>query len=330
MNKNYNAQANKQPIGSIIAELYSKYGMFVILVFIFAVASLLSNSFLSFSNFSNVLRSMAAVGLVAFGMTFILILGMIDLSAGSVMAFAGCVSSVLAAKTGLLIPSIIVGVVVGGIFGILNGAIVTKFGIPAFIMTLATQNIARGLALLITGNRPVRGMGEGFRFLGQGHFFNTIPVPIVIMIVFLLICWFVLNRTRFGRYVFAVGGNVQAAKASGISVKATVVKAYLLHGLLVGLAGVVLMSRMNSGQPSGAVGYEFDAITAVVLGGTSLMGGTGNMFGTFIGACIVAILDNLLVLKGIETHWQLVIRGVVIAFAVIADFKTKSILRQSN
>lgn len=310
------------------ASLYSKYGMFVILLVIFVASALISPNFIKISNLLNILRNMSPTGLAALGMTFILILGMIDLSVGSVMAFAGCVACIIARDTGLVLVAIIVAILIGGVFGVLNGFIVTKFGIPAFIMTLGTQYIARGAALLATGAFPVSNMGDDFRILGQGYLFKVIPIPIIIMIVFMILGWVVLNRTKFGRYVFASGGNAQAARASGISVERTVLNAFTLHGCLVGLAGAMLMSRLNSGQPSGAQNYEFFAITAAVVGGTSLMGGMGNILGTFIGAFIVGILDNILLLQGVDTYWQYIIKGIVIVLAVIVDFRTKKALQR--
>lgn len=312
-----------------MASLYLKYGMFVILAAIFIVSALLSNNFIKVSNLLTILRTMSATGIAALGMTFILILGHIDLSVGSVMAFAGCVACIITRDTGMVLLAIFVAILIGAGIGLLNGAVVTKFGIPAFIMTLATQYVARGLALLSTGGFPVNHMGEAFKILGQGAIFGVLPVPIVIMAVLMIVGWIVLNKTKFGRYVFASGGNPSAAKASGVNVNGTVIKAFIMHGCLSGLAGVLLMSRMNSGQPSGATNYEFYAITAAVVGGTSLSGGIGNILGTFIGALIVAIIDNIMLLKGIDVYWQYIIKGIVIALAVIADFKTRSILQKS-
>lgn len=315
---------------TMVAEFYSKYGMFAILLLIILMAAALNENFIKIANLLNILRTMSSIGLAAFGMTFILILGMIDLSVGSVMALAGCVACVITKNTGLVIPAILIGVLIGGAFGLLNGAIVTGFGIPAFIMTLATQNIARGISLLITNGGRVIQMGDDFRILGQGYIFNVIPIPIVIMFAFLLISHIVLTKTTFGCHVFAAGGNPYAAKVSNVNVTFTVLMSFLINGLFVGLAGVMLMSRLYTGLPDGATGYEFSAVTAVVVGGTSLMGGTGSVLGTFVGALIVAIIDNVVILQGIDIYWQYIIKGIVIALAVIVDFKTKASLSKAE
>lgn len=312
------------------AKQYSKWGMFFILVLIFVLSAMLDRVFLTSDNLANVFRNMAIVALVAFGMTFLLILGMIDLSAGSVMALAGCMACLVVRNTGSVFLAIATGIFVGGVSGMINGLVVTKFRIPAFIMTLAMQTSARGAVLMITKGTPVSGMGDHFKKLGQGSVFGAIPIPIIIMVVMLVVCWLLLNRTRFGRYVFAVGGNEQAARASGVNVNSTIFRAFVLNGLLVGFAGVMFMSRLNSGQPAGATNYEFDAITAGVVGGTSLAGGSGSIFGTFIGGLIISILNNMMNLKGLSSNWQLIVKGVIIACSVILDYQTKAILGQKN
>ena len=315
-----------------IARFYSQYGMFLILIVILIIATAISDVFLTRTNISNVLRNMAVSSLAAFGVTFLLILGMIDLSSGSVMALAGCVCCIIIRETGSLVLGISAGIFVGGISGIFNGSIVAYLRIPAFIMTLATMWMARGAAMLITDGYPVAGMGDTFKIFGQGYVdgWNIVPTPIVVMFIFLVVSSVLLNRTQLGRYIFAVGGNENAARASGVNIKRTVINAFVINGLMVGLAGVMLMSRINSGQPSGAAGYEFDAITAAVVGGTSLLGGTGTMTGTFIGGLIVGVLNNILNLKGVSSFWQMVVRGAIIALAVIVDFKTKAILQKQS
>lgn len=325
----YEKNLQRRSTETVIAKIYSKYGMFVILFFIIFISIVLNENFIKGTNISSILKNMSAIGVAALGMTFVLILGMIDLSIGAVMALSGCIACIIAKDPALVIPAIFAGVLSGGIVGLLNGSIITAFGIPAFIMTLATQNIARGIALLVTNKVPVSGMAKSFKLLGQGQVFGGLAISVIIMIALLLVCWILLMRTRFGRYVFAAGGNPSASKATGVNVAFTVLMSFFINGLLVGLAGVMLMSRLNSGQPLGADGYEFSALTAVVLGGTSLMGGTGSMTGTFIGVLIVAILDSIMMLEGVNSYWQYIIKGTVIALAVIADFKTKSILSRS-
>jgi inositol transport system permease protein len=319
-------------LGNAAAEIYTTYGMFIILIVILIVCSVMSDVFLNGTNISNVLRNMSTVALVAFGMTFLLILGMIDLSAGSVMAFAGCVCCIIIRETESVPLGMIIGIIIGGLFGLVNGGVVAYFRIPAFIMTLGSQSIARGAALLITGGNPVSNIGDVFKQFGQGYMdtWKIIPIPIVTMLIFFGITWVLLNRTKFGRHVVAMGGNENAARASGVGPKSTVIKAFLLEGLLVGLAGVMLMSRLNSGQPNGATGYEFDAITAAVVGGTSLMGGIGNIQGAFVGCLIIGVLNNIMNLYGVSSFWQMVVKGVIIALAVIIDYKTKDILQRKG
>lgn len=315
--------------GLRFAAFYSQYGMFAILLIIVVVSSCLSNKFFSTPNLLNILRTTSPTGLVALGMTLILILGQIDLSVGSVMALSGCVACLINKNIGNTWMGILAAMGIGMMFGLINGGIITSTKIPSFITTLGTQYIARGAAMLITGGFPISKMYPNFKILGQGYIFGIIPTPIVVMLICFIVVGIVLHKTRFGRYIFATGGNEQAAKASGINTNWTILKSFLIHGALCGLAGVMLMSRLNSGQPAGATNYEFYAITAAVVGGTSLMGGIGNCVGTLTGAVIVGVLDNILLLRGVDTYWQYVIKGCVIVLAVIADFKTKAALRKA-
>jgi inositol transport system permease protein len=206
----------------------------------------------------------------------------------------------------------------GVLIGFINGLVITTFNIPAFIMTLAVTTIARGSVLLMTNATPVSGMDKSFLIIGQGYI-GIISVPIVILLVLFVITLVLLNKTRFGRYLFAVGGNINAAKASGINSKLVIIKAFILDGALAAIAGVVLMSRINSGQPAAGVGYEFDAITGVVVGGTSLAGGVGSIGGTIIGVIIVAIIGNIQNLLNVHTYWQQIVKGLIILVAVIVD-----------
>jgi inositol transport system permease protein len=209
-------------------------------------------------------------------------------------------------------------VVTGLFIGCINGFVITKFNIPAFIMTLAVTTVARGSALLFTKGVPISGMGAQFLIIGQGNW-GFMPISVLILIILFVITWILLNKTPFGRYIFAVGGNENAAVASGIRSKIVVLKAFVLDGALTATAGIVLMSRINSGQPAAGVGYEFDAITAVVVGGTSLSGGSGSIVGTIIGAVIVGIINNVQNLLNVNAYWQQIVKGLIILFAVILD-----------
>jgi inositol transport system permease protein len=320
-----NTREKNKKIGIRFASVYMKYGMIFILLVLIIVSGILNHNFLTNRNITNILRYISIVVLVAFGQTMVLILGKIDLSSGSIMALTGCITAMIVSSTGNLFLGIALGVLVGAFSGFINGYIIAVFKIPAFIMTLAMMTIARGIVLLITNAIPVSGMGNDFPFIGQGMI-SVLPMPVIIMIIFFAICWTILNRTKFGRYIYVCGGNEKAAVSSGISVKRTITVTYIIVGTMTAIAGIVLMSRINSGQPAGALGYEFDAITGAVVGGTSLMGGIGNIPGTFIGCLIVGIINNIMNLTGVSSYWQQITKGIIIATAVILDIQTKSIL----
>ncbi|ANL69888.1 ribose ABC transporter permease protein (plasmid) [Rhizobium phaseoli] len=304
------------------SQIYRKYGTVLIFVGICILASILSPTFLTEANLTNVLRQVVVVSLLACGVTFIIILGHIDVSLGSVLALCGVIAASVMAITGSVILAVVAGVAVGMVTGIINGFVITFFRIPSFIMTLAMTTVARGAVLLYTGGSPVTGLGE-FRVIGQGSL-GPVPISVLILAIVVVISWILLNKTKFGRYVYAVGGNERAARASGINPDSIIVKAFIFNGILCAVAGIVLMSRINSGQPAGGVGYEFDAITAVVVGGTSLMGGTGTITGTIIGSMIIGVINNMLNLMNVSSYWQQIIKGLIIAIAVILDVWTKS------
>jgi inositol transport system permease protein len=299
-----------------------KNGIFLVLVVLFIFSAIFVNGFFTPTNLTNVMRQIAVVTIVALGATFVIILGHINVAYGSEIALIGCISCSVMVSTGSLFLALLAAIALGALIGGINGFIITKFGIPAFIMTLAVTTAARGSALLFTGGIPVAKMGPSFLVLGQGNL-GIIPVSVIILFGLFITTWTFLNKTSFGRYVYAVGGNENAAIASGIKSKRVIFKAFILDGILTAIAGVVLMSRMNSGQPSAAVGYEFDAITAVVVGGTSLSGGSGSLVGTVIGAIIVGIINNVQNLLNINTQWQQVVKGIIILLAVILDIVSK-------
>ncbi|MEN9891949.1 MAG: Ribose transport system permease protein rbsC [Pseudomonadota bacterium] len=304
------------------AEIYRKYGTILIFIGIFILASVLDETFLTAGNLTNVLRQVVVVSLLACGVTFIIILGHIDVSLGSVLALCGTLAASVMSMTGSLPLALGAGVLAGIVTGLLNGWVVTYFKIPSFIMTLAMTTVARGAILLYTAGVPVSDLGH-FSVIGQG-FIGPVPISVLILIAVVIVSWVLLNRTQFGRHVYAVGGNIKAAQASGIDTDSVIRKAFIYNGILVAIAGIVLMSRVNSGQPAAGVAYEFDAITAVVVGGTSLMGGTGTITGTVIGAMIIGVINNILNLMNVSSYWQMIIKGLIIAVAVILDVKTKS------
>lgn len=304
------------------AEIYSRFGIFIILVVAVIVASFLSDTFLTPRNISNIIRQNAVVMIIAFGSQIVLITGGCDLSAGSVCALAGVSSTMIMLSTGNAVVALLGGILIGAACGFINGWVITTCGIPDFIMTLAMQFICRGTVLAMTDAQPVFGFDKSFTVFGQGRI-GPVPVPTIIMVVVLIIYWIMMNRRRFGRYVYAVGGNAEAARSSGINVKWVKIKAYLFAGAAAGLGGVILMSRMNSGQPNGGEQYEFDAITAAIIGGTSMSGGTGKVYGVVVGALFVGVLLNIMTQMDVSAYYQKIVKGAIIALAVIIDVQVR-------
>jgi len=311
-------------------EFYTRFGTFLLLVIIFLGASFFVPGFFGRENLTNIMRQIAVVVVLAFGVEFVIVLGHINVALGSEIALIGCISCMVMVGTqdtlgtaGALVVSIVVSLAVGVGIGAINGFVITKFNIPAFIMTLGVTECAKGTVLLLTGGQSVSGMADNFKFLGQGYIFNVIPVSVIVMLLVFAICWILLNKCKFGRHLFAVGGNSNAAEASGIKTKNIVRKAFIIDGICAAIAGILFMSRMGAGQPSAGVTYEFKAITACVVGGTSLSGGSGTLVGTLIGAIIVGIIENAQTLLGINTYWQQIVRGLIILIAVIIDVVTK-------
>lgn len=308
---------------------YGKYGTILLLVLLFILASMFVPGFFAQKNLTNILRQIAVVTILGFGVEFVIILGHINVALGSEIALLGCISCLtmvgLQERLGAgpaLALSLCAAMGMGAVIGGINGYVITKFNIPAFIMTLAVTTVARGSALLITGGKPVSGMDAAYKVIGQGYI-GPLPISVLILAVLFAVCWIILNKLRFGRHLFAVGGNINAAEASGIRSKNVVRKAFLIDGLMAAVAGVLFMSRMGTAQPSAGVAYEFDAITACVVGGTSLSGGSGTVTGTLIGAIIVGIINNAQNLLGISAYWQQIVKGLIILVAVIIDVVTK-------
>jgi inositol transport system permease protein len=299
-----------------------KNGIFLILILIFLLSALFVDGFFSRANLTNVLRQITVVTILALGATFVIILGHINVAYGSEIALIGCVACTVMVASGSFIIALFVAIALGLLIGAANGFVITRFGIPAFIMTLAVTTVTRGAVLLYTNATPITGMGKSFAFIGQGYI-GFMPVSVLVLIILFCFSWTLLNKTVFGRHLYAVGGNENAAIASGIRSKRVVSMAFLLDGFMAAIAGVMLMSRMNSGQPAAGVSYEFDAITAVVVGGTSLSGGSGTIVGTIIGAVIVGIINNILNLSNVNTYWQQIAKGLIILVAVIADVVNK-------
>lgn len=279
-----------------------------------------SKAFWSSRNLLTILRQVSTNLYIACGMTMVIILGGIDLSVGSVIALSGCLAAGGVVRYELSIPAaVLLGLCVGVSVGMFNGAVVAKTTIPAFIVTLATMNVARGLAQVYTGGSPVRVVNDTWQWLGGG-FELGIPVPVWLLLFILVISAVLMNWTKFGRHVYAVGGNPQAAVFSGISVQRIKFLVHTFTGLMAGIAGVVMASRMYSGQPTAGMGAEMDAIAAVVVGGTSMQGGSGKIGGTVIGGLIIGVLNNGLNLMNVNSSWQYVFKGIIILLAVFIDF----------
>ncbi len=299
----------------------SRYSIFIILLVVFVAASFLSPNFLSSDNLFNVLRQVAVITILAYGAMTLIIGGMIDLSAGAVMAFAG-VASVMAYKaTDNLLLAFLVGIAVGVICNLINAVLVATLRTPAFIVTLGMMLMARGAVLELTQGQNVLQLGD-FILIGQGNI-GWLPIPVIILLILTVIVWYLMNQTRYGRSVYAVGGNEEAARAAGIAVSRVKYQAFLVNGVLVGIAGVIFMSRVNAGLPNAGVGYELQAITAPIIGGTSFSGGVGTVMGTLAGALIVGILSNIMNLIGIGSYVQQVVMGLIIVVAVSYDVFSK-------
>lgn len=302
----------KENLGIIIALL--------VLCVLLAVLPATSSSFLSTQNAFNILRQISTNMLIACAMTMVIILGGIDLSVGSIIALSGVIAAGCVSRYELpIVVALIAGAVIGLVIGVFNGFVICRTTIPPFIVTLATMNIARGLAKVYTGGSPVRVVTKEWQFIGAGYI-GPVPVPVIIMIIVIIITALLMNKTKLGRHIYAVGGNTQAAEFSGIKVARVKFIVHAYAGLMAGLAGIILASRMYSGQPTAGEGAEMDAIAAVVVGGTSMAGGSGKIGGTIIGALIIGVLNNGLNLMNVNSFWQDVVKGVVILLAVFIDY----------
>jgi ribose transport system permease protein len=288
------------------------------LILLCIVLSLISPNFLTVDNALSVLRQGAALFLVAIGMTYCIISGGIDLSVGSVMALSGCVGALLMASGVNWVLACLTGVVLAVLLGWAMGFFIAQFQLQAFVVSLVVMVSARGMALVLTNGTPVFGFPDQFRFLGTGFVFGF-PFPVIVALAFFVVANFVLRWTRFGVNVYAVGGNLEAAHFSGISVARTLWGVYAISGFLSGCAGILMTSRLNSGQPILGEGIELDAIAAVVIGGTAMSGGQGGLVGTVIGTLIIIILRNGLNLLAVSAFWQKVVIGLVILVAVLVD-----------
>lgn len=309
---------NNKAVGFLV-----KYRVFVIFAVMFVAMAVSSDVFLTKANLLNMLRQLSINGILAVGMTFVLITGGIDLSVGAVLTFSAMVGCSLIQKGSPypVILALLVSISIGLGIGLVNGLVVAKGRVPAFIVTLGTQLMAAGAALLLRNGSPIPGLKDEYNVIGAGNFLG-IPLPIYIFFSVMLIGGFVLRRTQFGRHTYAVGGNALAARACGINDKAVTIWVYVISGLCAAIAGIVLSARVRTATPIAGNGYELDAIAAAVLGGTSLTGGIGNMWGTLAGVLIIGLLNNGMDLLNIQSYIQDIIQGFIIVAAVFIDVNT--------
>ncbi|WP_229217260.1 ABC transporter permease [Dyadobacter luteus] len=298
---------------------FGQYGIYLAFLIICLVLAFSTPRFFTVSNLLTIGNQVSINALLAFGVTFVIITGGIDLSLGSMVAVTGVVAATFAhPDTYPVIVPIVIGLGAGLGIGAFNGFVVTKSKVPPFIVTLGTMTIGRGLALILSKGRPVSNLSDSFNFIGGGNVLG-IPFPIIILIVAFIVCSILLNKTILGRYMYAVGGNEPAARASGIRVNNVKMWVYTICGILSAMGGILLTSRITTGQPNAGAGFELDAIAAAIIGGTSTSGGTGTMTGTLIGALLIGVISNSLDLLNVTSYYQQVVMGVIIIGAVVLD-----------
>ncbi|HDR9488252.1 TPA: ABC transporter permease [Burkholderia aenigmatica] len=305
-------------------DLYRRYGIVTVLVLLCIALSFANQYFLTVGNIADILRQTAINGILAVGMTYVVLTAGIDLSVGSTLALAGIVSASLVTGPHAVSPALGLGagLLVGMVAGAVNGLLVARLSIPPFVATLGMLSAARGLTYIYNDGMPVTDLPDGYLSIGTGAIAG-VPVPIIVFAIVVVLFWFVLRYTTYGRYVYAVGGNAKSAKTSGISTGKIIFSVYVIGGLLAGLAGIILAARTTSALPQAGVSYELDAIAAVVIGGTSLSGGTGSLGGTVVGALLIGVINNGLNLLGVSSYYQQVVKGVIIVGAVLLDASRK-------
>jgi inositol transport system permease protein len=294
-------------------------GIFLALILVCALFSSMTSRFLTPTNISVILNQVSVNAILAFGVTFVIIAGGIDLSLGSLVAVCGVVVALLSQNNEYSLWLAIIGTLIAGIaLGALNGFIVVLTKVPPFIVTLGTMTIGRGVALILSKGRPISDLNESLNFLGNGDLFG-IPIPILFLVLSYASCHILLTKTIFGRYVKAIGGNEMASYVAGVRVNRIKLYVYMISGLFAALAGILLTARINTGQPNAGLGFELDAIAAVIIGGTSTRGGKGTITGTLLGVLFIGVINNGLDLINVSAYWQQVIMGGIIILAVVLD-----------
>lgn len=298
------------------------YGVLIALVILIVAFSIADSHFRTFDNFMSLIRQSSINGFIAFGMTCVILTGCIDLSVGSVLALTSAFAAFFI-KTGIpVFVAMLLALIIGVIFGLISGFMVTKWRLQPFIATMITMTIYRGFTLIFTNGKPISNLGDSalLKFIGKGSVLG-IPFPVILFIVVFIIFMFILDKTTFGRKIYATGSNAASAKLAGVNVNKTKIIAYAISGCMAALSGLILLSRLGSAQPTSGDGYELDAIAAVALGGTSMNGGRGRIWGTMVGILIIAVLNNGLNILNVSSYWQSVVKGVVILIAVLSDRK---------
>ena len=311
---------------SNIQHYMQKYSIFIVLIALFVACSSISPYFLTSGNLINVSKQLCVGILIAYGEMLLIVSGFLDLSVGAVLALAGVLSVSVFKTTGSLALAVVTALSVAVLCNLINAFFVAQCNVPAFIATLGMQQAARGVALYYTGGQNILQLGD-YVVIGQGSI-GFIPIPVIIVIVVTIFIWYIVNNTRHGRGLYAIGGSRSAAEASGINAKRSIYITYMINGLLVGLAGMIFMARNNAGLPNGAIGYEMTGLTAAIVGGTSFTGGIGTVSGTVAGAFIIGFLENIMNLTGVNSYIQEIIKGGIIVLAVAFDVVSKS--KKSN
>ena len=303
-------------------ELMQKFSIFFVLLVLIIVSSVMNPNFLSHRNITNIAVQLAVATILAYGEMVLIVSGLLDLSSGAVLALSGVISVIEYKATGSMEEAIADSIRVAVIFNMINALFVANFALPAFIVTLATQMAARGLALLYTSGQNILQIGK-YAVVGQGKI-GPVPIPVIFTVLATIIISYIINQTRLGRSFYAIGGNEEASIASGINVVKSKYMAFLINGVLVGIAGVLFMARVNAGLPNGAVGYEMEGLTAAIVGGTSFSGGVGTTSGSLIGSFIIGCLNNIMNLQGVDSYIQQVVKGIIIVAAVLYDINFKN------
>jgi ribose/xylose/arabinose/galactoside ABC-type transport system permease subunit len=296
-----------------------RYGISFVMLFMIVGLIIVSPTFRTSGNVVSILLQVSINGILAMGMVFVITAGGIDLSIGSMLALTSTIVGVMLNKTGSVFFACVISIAATTLLGFVNGLLVAKFKLFPFVVTLATQLVIRGIAYLVSGGYSLSLASNSFIQLGTGRLFGIIPYPVIILAVVVFVCYVILHNTKFGRYVYAVGGNINAATASGVNVFWTQAKTFIISGICCGIAGIIMTSRINAAQPNIGVGYETDAIAACVIGGTSFSGGVATLPGTLVGIIIIGLIYNGMNLIGISSYWQTITKGLLVIGAVLVD-----------